>query len=656
MADVIGALRAVLSLDSAQFQSGLGKAQAKLAGFSAKMEGASAKLMKVGAALSTAVAGITLAVKGQIDAADRMGQMASKMGIPVDQLSKLAWAAKLSDISVDSLAMAMKNLAQRMVGQPKLFTDLGVAITDAQGQMRPVSDVMADLSDIFAKMPDGAEKTALAIKLFGKAGQDMIPMLNSGKTGLQGMMDEAQRMGLVITPAMADAANQFNDNLDRLTAVAGGIAMQVAGVLAPALKDMTNKLVAVSQWFSGLGESQKQWLAWVVGILAIAGPLLVGLGMLVGAFGAVTGALAAMAGALAANPLLLIAAAIALAALTIWYNWDWLSAKFVAIMDTIAGAAHDAWVAVAEGVQDTIYAIQFKWEIWKQNFNHLLATVPQLFADLWDKVKAVVAGWVDDFITLGGQIVDGLKKGISDKWDALVAWFGEKVDGMTQGVKDLLGIQSPSKVFAEIGGFIGEGLQQGIEGAMGGIAGALQGVTDTLQSNGDAWKGIFKDVGGSVKQAFVGAVTGKGSFGGGLRSGLSGLLSGYADKAAGSAFDAIGKLFGFANGGAFGGGRLIPFAAGGVVGSPTLFPMQRGMGLMGEAGPEAIMPLTRGSGGRLGVAAQGRVAVGFDASTGDLTAAMYDAAGQMVEQARMGIVRQSVGAVQRGARSTKGFL
>jgi phage-related minor tail protein len=58
-----------------------------------------------------------------------------------------------------------------------------------------------------------------------------------------------------------------------------------------------------------------------------------------------------------------------------------------------------------------------------------------------------------------------------------------------------------------------------------------------------------------------------------------------------------------ANGNAFRGGNIIPFARGGIVSSPVLFPMARGAGLMGEAGPEAIMPLSRGPDGRLGVTA-----------------------------------------------------
>ena len=58
-------------------------------------------------------------------------------------------------------------------------------------------------------------------------------------------------------------------------------------------------------------------------------------------------------------------------------------------------------------------------------------------------------------------------------------------------------------------------------------------------------------------------------------------------------------------GGAFAQGKVMPFANGGVVSGPTYFPMRGGTGLMGEAGAEAIMPLSRGADGKLGVQAQG---------------------------------------------------
>jgi lambda family phage tail tape measure protein len=67
----------------------------------------------------------------------------------------------------------------------------------------------------------------------------------------------------------------------------------------------------------------------------------------------------------------------------------------------------------------------------------------------------------------------------------------------------------------------------------------------------------------------------------------------------------FGGMLGFADGGSFTQGRVTPFATGGVVNGPVAFPMRGGLGLMGEAGPEAIMPLSRGPDGKLGVRAAG---------------------------------------------------
>ncbi|MBI2720358.1 MAG: phage tail tape measure protein [Rhizobiales bacterium] len=94
---------------------------------------------------------------------------------------------------------------------------------------------------------------------------------------------------------------------------------------------------------------------------------------------------------------------------------------------------------------------------------------------------------------------------------------------------------------------------------------------------------------------------------------LRGLALGLAQTALSQALRPLGNLLGgllgggiaSARGNVFSGGRLVPFASGGIVNSPTLFPLRGGAGLMGEAGPEAIVPLTRGRDGRLGVRSNG---------------------------------------------------
>jgi len=97
------------------------------------------------------------------------------------------------------------------------------------------------------------------------------------------------------------------------------------------------------------------------------------------------------------------------------------------------------------------------------------------------------------------------------------------------------------------------------------------------------------------------------------------------DQVGGALAQGVGSLVGglmpFAKGGGFTQGRVMPFATGGVINGPTTFAMRGGRtGLMGEAGPEAIMPLSRGPDGRLGVRAQsgGNVSVVMNVTTPDV--------------------------------------
>jgi lambda family phage tail tape measure protein len=103
-------------------------------------------------------------------------------------------------------------------------------------------------------------------------------------------------------------------------------------------------------------------------------------------------------------------------------------------------------------------------------------------------------------------------------------------------------------------------------------------------------------------------------------------------------------FFGFANGGAFLNGRTTAFANGGIVGGPTIFPMANGMGLMGEAGPEAIMPLKRGKNGKLGVASEGGGGGGNTYVTNNISAVDAKSVAQLFADNRrtlLGNVRQA---------------
>lgn len=121
-----------------------------------------------------------------------------------------------------------------------------------------------------------------------------------------------------------------------------------------------------------------------------------------------------------------------------------------------------------------------------------------------------------------------------------------------------------------------------------GLRGAFDGVVFDGMKLSDALRGVAKSMSDAAYNTAMRPV--QNALGGAIAEGINGLA---------------GAVLPFADGGGFSQGRVMPFARGGVVTSPTYFPMRGATGLMGEAGPEAIMPLTRGADGRLGVAASG---------------------------------------------------
>ncbi|WP_439142597.1 phage tail tape measure protein [Planktotalea sp.] len=123
------------------------------------------------------------------------------------------------------------------------------------------------------------------------------------------------------------------------------------------------------------------------------------------------------------------------------------------------------------------------------------------------------------------------------------------------------------------------------------LRGALEGVVFDGQKLSDA----LKDVGRSMANAA-------------LTSAIKPVTNHFSSLITGGVDTLMNGLMPFEKGGSFTQGRVTAFANGGIVNEPTTFPMRGGMGLMGEAGPEAIMPLTRGADGRLGVQSSGGAA------------------------------------------------
>lgn len=199
-----------------------------------------------GAAIGSIGTVLAIGVRNAINAADALDEMAQRTGLSVETLSRLQVAAKLGAIeletlqkSVGRLAVEQQKYAEGNQQTVELFDALGVSVVNANGSLRDAEGVLTDLADVFASLPDGAQKTALAIDLFGKAGQQLIPFLNKGGDEIERMNGLADELGVTLTAETARAASDFNDQVDLLKLGVNGLWQEVAANLLPDLVELT---------------------------------------------------------------------------------------------------------------------------------------------------------------------------------------------------------------------------------------------------------------------------------------------------------------------------------------------------------------------------------------------------------------------------------
>jgi hypothetical protein len=259
MAAGLGSLVVSLGLDAADYTQGLTKAEREAERFADNVKRTATEAGKLlGAAAAAGAAGLVYLVKSSIDAADNLNDLSKKTGIAVDTLGGIGFAAGLAGGDLESAAAAAgklnKTLAEAAAGDEKAaqaFDVLGIAVKDAEGNTISADRAMVAIADRFAKFPDGPEKSALALRLFGKAGADIIPLLDDGGRALQDNIAYYQRFGGV-TAETAAAADQFNDTLGKLSLITGAFGRELAAALLPSLQAVADEFLKVKENGTGI--------------------------------------------------------------------------------------------------------------------------------------------------------------------------------------------------------------------------------------------------------------------------------------------------------------------------------------------------------------------------------------------------------------------
>ena len=552
---------------------------------------------------AAAIAGFGAFVKGAIDSADAFGKLSVRTGVAADKLQAYVNAGKLADVTQSDIENGLRKLAQTqseaadgVATYSEAYGKLGVSVKSADGKLKPSDKLLGEIADKFKDLPNGPEKAAVAMDIFGRSGSKLITLLNGGSEALE-------RFNYETSENFSQNAEYFNDQIEILKISFDGFRMQLADALLPALNaimEVFGDLFSSGQDFGPLFKTIEIGVRGVSSVvLALVQSMrffvrtisdLVKIANLVmqGNFG---GALDVAKTGLAdtreqffkdmgAQGKVLFGTSEAGADYFNRGTGSFSPRAVAAGRGARGGIGGNAQTATANGLKaaqarlraalDERAVLQSSTELERIRTEGAieLSKIAIEYAEAAEKAKS--AAEIDVLVKAQAVEVANTQVEIASQLDSRHQSIAEsfantfvEAEGINAQLKEQ---ESSAEKLKELYKSIKDTIATG-------MVNAIEGLLDGTKTLGQSLSNILKQLGSMF-----------------LQFGMKGL---------------IGSIFPSAKGNVFAQNKIVPFAYGGVVNKPTLFPMANGMGLMGEAGPEAIMPLRRGPGGRLGVESSG---------------------------------------------------
>lgn len=423
-----------------------------------KLQDAGDKISDFGqklAPLSGAAAGIgTALVKLGLDAglaADDLNTLAKQTGFSTDTLQKMKYASDLIDVSVEDMAGALKKLKPNITENSDKLSKLGVATTDASGNLRSAEDVFFDVVEALSKIENETERDQAAMEIFGKSADSLAGIIDDGGAALKDYGKQAEELGLILDGDTLDSLNATNDTIDQMKAQIRGtmavIGSKVLPVITPIIEKGAELIGKIAEKLQGLNEEQTETILKVVGIVAAAAPAIILIGKIVTGIGSIVSAAGSMLGLLG-NPAVLIIAALVAAGILLYKNWD----KIKKVAEDVKKRVVNSWNNIKTSVTNAVNALKTgvttAWETLKakvsaviDNIKGKVTTLKTAFSTFKDTVSKVVQSVKDFFnfnfklphiklphftVEPAGWVIGDLLKGIIPKLS--ITWYKRAYD------------------------------------------------------------------------------------------------------------------------------------------------------------------------------------------------------------------------------------
>lgn len=313
MANILGQLLVELGINTAAFKGGLDKATFEAKAFANQVQGSFSALgdslggligqfAGLSPALGGALAGVTSSVApllnsfktvggaaagigvafaaagigvigiaaNAVAAANRLDELSQSTGVAANVLSGLGLVAAIDGVSLESLSKGLEKMgksafaaANASATTSNAYKTLGIEVKNTDGSLKNQSQLFEEVGNKFSTMRDGTEKTALAMQIFGRAGAELIPVLNRGGDNISELLGHFEKLGAVMDGETAAAASRLEEKFALISATFTGVQNKILTGLAPALGVLTDQLVGAAE------DSQSQFNSFLTGLIDV---------------------------------------------------------------------------------------------------------------------------------------------------------------------------------------------------------------------------------------------------------------------------------------------------------------------------------------------------------------------------------------------------
>jgi TP901 family phage tail tape measure protein len=414
-------------------------------------------------------------------------------------LKQLGLGFKESATLMGQLDKAGVDVEQTLSGLTKAIANMAKeGITDANEAIRTLFEKIKDA-------PSDMAATQAALDVFGaKAGPALATAIREGKLEYQALLEELQGSSETIlgvadeTKDWAEGLMELKNNILLALEPIAGKFFDAMNKLIPLVKSLVEFIIGLVEKFAALSPAVQTVILALAGFLAAAGPVITIIGQLITFVGAASTAVAGMGisiSALSAPIAIGVAAVVGLIAVIadLWKNNEEFRNNVITLWNELVQALKYIWSvfgddikAITKMIFDILQSIittftmvvtniikaflklitgdwKGAWEAMIEALKGFVTGVYTIITTLVDTIKTIFSKLIEDMFQIGKDIVTGLWNGIQSMASWIYSKVSSFVDGIIASAKGMLGIKSPSKVFAEIGENISQGLAIGIE-------------------------------------------------------------------------------------------------------------------------------------------------------------------------------------------------